>query len=56
MLLVAVGGIPGKGGVGTKVGCLRWLGGGAPVPLHLQYVRRVWVVPFGQGRHLAEWF
>jgi len=60
VLPVDASGVPGRGGVGSGVGsgfcCLRRLGGGAPVPLHLQRVCRFFEVPFWQGRHPGVWF
>jgi len=47
------GGTEGRGGVGSGVGWLRRLGGGAPVPLRLHRVCRFLAVHFSQGRHLA---
>jgi hypothetical protein len=38
VILVPAGGVPGIDAVGFGISCLLWLGGGAPVPLHLQCV------------------
>jgi hypothetical protein len=40
VILVPAGGVPGTDAVGFGISCLLWLGGGAPVPLHLQCVSR----------------
>jgi len=57
---VEAGGIAGRSavssGVSSGVCCLRQLGGGAPIHLHLQCVCWFFTVPFGQGRHPGVWF
>jgi len=55
VLLVGADGVLGRGGIGSGVGCLRWLGGGARA-LRLQRVSGFCTVPFWQGRHPAVWF
>jgi len=50
------GGVLGSGRIGSGVGCLRRLGGGAPVHLCPQIVWRFFAVPIWQGRHPAVWF
>jgi len=44
------GGIPGRCGIFSGVGCLSPSGGGAPVPLRLQHVSRFYAVPLWQRR------
>jgi len=56
LLPVGAVGITGRGGIGSRVGILRRLGGGAPVPFGLQQVCRFFAVPFWQRRHLDVWF
>jgi len=56
MLPLGVGGIPCSAGVGSRVGSLRQLGGGASVPLRFQCVCGFFTVRFCQERHPAEWF
>lgn len=68
MLPVQAGGVPAMGGVSCGVnsgvgsgvdygvGHLRWLGGGAPVPLNLQCVGGIFAVPLWQRRHLGVRF
>jgi hypothetical protein len=46
VLKVGAGGVPGRGGVGSEVRILPRAGGGAPVPLRLQCVCRIFAVPF----------
>jgi len=53
---VGTGSVPGRGGVGSGVGCLHRSGGGAPVPLGLQRVWGFFAVPFWQEWHPAMWF
>jgi len=48
--------MPGGGGVGSRIGSLRWAGGGAPVPLRIQRVYGIFAVPFWQGRQPDVWF
>jgi len=55
MLPVGVGGVPGRGGVGSGVRTLRWAGGGAPVPLRVQPVCGFFAVPFWHGRQPDVW-
>jgi len=52
---VRAGGVPGWGDVGSGVGCLRRLGGGAPAPFWHHLVCRFFTLPFWQGRHPAVW-
>jgi len=56
VLSVQRGGVPGRDGIGPGVCCLRQLGRGAPVPLHLQHVCGFFGVPFWHGRHPGVWF
>ena len=56
LLTARADGVPGRGGVSAGVGCLRWSGGGAPVPLCLQHVSGFFVVPFWQWRQPDMWF
>jgi len=56
MLPVGAGGNQGRDGVSSGVDFLCQLERGAPVPLLLQHLCRLFVVPFWQGRHLAGWF
>ena len=56
LLPVWVGGISGRGGVSSGVGCLRLSGGGAPLPLGLYRVCGFFGMAFRQGRHPAIWF
>ena len=57
VLTVEAGGVLGRGGVGSGVGsglyCLRRLGGGSPVHVHLQRVCGFLPVPFSNERHLG---
>jgi len=48
LLLVGVGGMQGRGGIGSGVGRLRLSGGGAPVPLRLQHVCGFVAASFGK--------
>jgi len=56
LLLVWVGGVPGRGAICSVVGCQHRSGRGAPIPLHLQHVCGFIAVPFCQRRHLAVWY
>jgi len=51
-----VGGTPHRAEVGSGVGCLYWLDGGAPAPLSLQCVCGICGVPFWQGKQMSLWF
>ena len=56
LLPVRVGGVSGRDGVSSRVGYLRRLVGGAPVPVHLHCVCRFFAVPLWQSRDPAVWF
>jgi len=56
LLPVVADGMAGRGGVGSGVGCVCRLIGGAPVPVPLQCVGGFFAVPFWQERHLDVWF
>jgi len=50
------GGVPGRDGIGSGVGCLCQSGEDAPVPLRLHYIWGFFAVPFWQSRHLSVRF
>jgi len=50
------GGILGRGGVGSGVGCPRQSDEGWPVPLRLHHGCGCFALPWWQRRHLSGWF
>jgi hypothetical protein len=54
--ITARAGIPGRGGIGAGVVCLRLSGEGTAVPFRLQCVFGFYAVRFWPGRHTSIWF